>query len=140
MSSVAVNNTCNWLCAGDQVFPEMLAAIDAARESVCLEMYTFTASPIGERFRDALVRAQERGARVRVMVDALGSMGLPGNFWDPLTRAGGETRVFNPLALLRLSIRDHRKLLVCDGRMAFIGGFNIAPEYEGDGVSCGWCD
>ena len=48
--------------------------------------------------------------------------------------------VFNPLALNRLSIRNHRKLLVCDDQVAFVGGFNIAPEYEGDGVKCGWCD
>src|SRR5881394_1258678 len=136
MPGVAVNNTCNWLCSGDKIFPEMLAALDVARDSVCLEMYTFSASPLGERFRDALVRAQERGAKVRVLVDGLGSAGLPGDFWEPLVRAGGEARVFNPLALLRFTIRDHRKMVVCDDRIAFIGGFNIAPEYEGDGVQC----
>jgi cardiolipin synthase len=65
---------------------------------------------------------------------------LPGDFWKPLRNAGGEARTFNPLALNRISIRNHRKLLVCDERTAFIGGFNIAPEYEGDGVSRGWRD
>ena len=48
--------------------------------------------------------------------------------------------MFNPIALRRLTIRNHRKLLVCDERVAFIGGFNISPEYEGDGVNDGWCD
>src|ERR1017187_8331863 len=124
--------TCNWLCTGDEVFPAMLAAIDAAKESVCLEIYIFTDSPVGIRFRDALVRACQRGASVRVLVDAVGSYFLPGKFWDTLRSAGGEIRQFNPVALKRLIIRNHRKLLVCDGRVAFVGGFNIAPEYEGD--------
>src|SRR5262245_38371712 len=54
-----------WLRAGNEAFPAMLAAIDAAQRSVCLETYTFAAGTLGERFRDALVRARERGARVR---------------------------------------------------------------------------
>ena len=48
--------------------------------------------------------------------------------------------MFNPLALDRLGIRNHRKLLVCDERVAFVGGFNIASEYDGDGVTAGWFD
>ena len=92
------------------------------------------------RFRDALTHACQRGVKVRVLIDALGSFGLSAEFWKPLMRAGGEIRWFNPLSLGRLGFRNHRKLLVCDGRVAFVGGFNIAPEYEGDGVSSGWCD
>jgi cardiolipin synthase len=118
----------------------MLAAIDLAQSSVCLEVYIFAPSPLGERFREALVRAQQRGVRVRVLVDALGSMELPSNFWQPLRAVGGEARGFNPMRLMRFWFRDHRKLLVCDGRVAFVGGFNIAPEYEGDGVRSGWHD
>ena len=77
---------------------------------------------------------------MRVLVDAVGSVLLPNSFWNPLTAAGGEVRVFNPLALKRVTIRNHRKLLVCDGRVAFVGGFNLSPEYEGDGITRGWCD
>jgi cardiolipin synthase len=134
------NSTCNWLCTGDEVFPAMLAAIDAAKKSVCLEIYIFTDSPVGIRFRDALVRACKRDVKVRVLVDAVGSYFLPGTFWDSLKNAGGEVRQFNPVTLKRLIIRNHRKLLVCDERTAFVGGFNIAAEYEGDGVKSGWCD
>jgi cardiolipin synthase A/B len=118
----------------------MLAAIDGAHISVCLEAYIYAPGGLGERFRDALVRATKRKVRVQVLVDALGSFGLPADFWKPLTDAGGEMRWFNPLSLNRLGFRNHRKLLVCDGVVAFVGGFNIAPEYEGDGVTCGWCD
>jgi phosphatidylserine/phosphatidylglycerophosphate/cardiolipin synthase-like enzyme len=134
------NSTCNWLCTGDEIFPEMLAAIDAAKKSVCLEVYVFQDSPVGIRFRAALVRACKRGAKVRVLVDGVGSYFLPAHFWDSLRSAGGEVRQFNPVTLKRLIIRNHRKLLVCDGRVAFVGGFNIATEYEGDGVKSGWCD
>jgi cardiolipin synthase len=134
------NSTFNWLCTGDEVFPKMLAEIDAAKKSVCLEVYVFTASPVGIRFREALVRACKRGAKVRVLVDGVGSYFLPAHFWDSLRSAGGEVRQFNPVTLKRLVIRNHRKLLVCDGRVAFVGGFNIATEYEGDGVKSGWCD
>jgi cardiolipin synthase len=133
-------STCNWLCTGDEVFPAMLAAIDAARRSVCLEIYVYQDSLLGSRFREALIRACVRGVRVRVLVDAVGSYFLPGNYWNLLRSAGGEIRQFNPVTLKRLIIRNHRKLLVCDGRMAFVGGFNIAPEYEGDGIKSGWCD
>ena len=71
------NSTFNWLCTGDEVFPEMLEAIDAAKKSVCLEIYFFQDSPVGVRFRDALVRACKRGVKVRVLVDAVGSYFLP---------------------------------------------------------------
>jgi cardiolipin synthase len=140
--------TCNWLCTGDEIFPAMLAAIDDAKSEICLETYTFSIGSPGEGFRDALVRARQRGVRVRVLIDALGSYSLPADFFQSLQSAGAEIRRFNPFevslfkpfALNRMSIRNHRKLLVCDDRVAFVGGFNIAPEYEGDGVKCGWCD
>ena len=134
------NPVCRWLRAGDEIFPAMLAAIDAASESVCLEVYTFEDGALGQRFRAALVRARERGVRVRVLVDAIGSIMLSGHFWDSLQKAGGEARVFNAIDLRRVTIRSHRKLLVCDERTAIVGGFNISPAYEGDGVKSGWCD
>ena len=118
----------------------MLAAIDGAQEAVCLEIYIFAAGYPGEAVREALVRARQRGARVRVLIDALGSVGLASSFWEPLRAVGGEVRQFNPLALNRLGIRNHGKLLVCDERVAMVGGFNVAPEYDGDGVARGWYD
>ncbi|HLX94200.1 MAG TPA: phospholipase D-like domain-containing protein [Verrucomicrobiae bacterium] len=129
-----------WLRAGDEIFPAMLAAIDAASRSVCLEIYTFEECPLGRQFREALMRARGRGARVRVLVDSVGSILLSNRFWEPLRQAGGEIRWFNPIALKRMTIRNHRKLLVCDEQVAFVGGFNISPEYQGDGVNDGWCD
>jgi cardiolipin synthase len=131
---------CEWLRTGREVFSAMLAAIEAAQTSICLETYIYSAGSIGERFLDAFIRARQRRVQVRILYDALGSAGLPNSFWDRLRAVGGEVRVFNPLSILRLGIRDHRKLLVCDGQVAFVGGFNIASEYDGDGVTSGWCD
>ena len=118
----------------------MLVAIDSARESVRLETYIYAPDSLGQRFRDALIKAQQRGAKVRVLYDALGSLNLPGSFFDPLRQAGGEARCFNATLLSRFGVRDHRKMLVCDREIAFVGGFNIANEYDGDGVTSGWCD
>ncbi|HLZ54276.1 MAG TPA: phospholipase D-like domain-containing protein [Verrucomicrobiae bacterium] len=129
-----------WLRAGDEIFPAMLAAIDAAVQSVRLEIYIFEECPLGRDFCEALVRACGRGVRVRVLVDSIGSLLLPDHFWESLRKAGGEVRWFNPITLKRATIRNHRKLLVCDERVAFVGGFNVSPEYEGDGVNDGWWD
>lgn len=125
---------------GDAYFGAVLAAIATARQSVRLETYIFEAEGIGERIRDALADAARRGVEVRVLVDALGSLGLSTAFWQPLREAGGAVREFNGARLNRLAIRNHRKLVVCDDNIAFVGGFNIAPEYEGDGVRRGWRD
>jgi cardiolipin synthase A/B len=134
------SSACHWLRAGDEIFPAMLSAIEAASQSVFLEIYTFEECPLGRAFREVLAHACGRGVRVCVLVDAIGSFMLSDHFWEPLRKAGGEVRWFNPIALKRVTIRNHRKLLVCDGRTAFIGGFNVSPEYEGDGVNDGWWD
>jgi cardiolipin synthase A/B len=132
--------TFRWLRTGDDVFPAMLAAIDAAQKNIRLEIYNFADSALGTRFRDALVRARQQGVEVKVMVDSFGSITLSGNFWDQLIASGGQFHWFNPMSLKRFGIRDHRKMLVCDEQIAFIGGFNIASEYEGNGVTKGWHD
>lgn len=124
----------------DDAYRRMLTAIEQATESVRLEMYIYTATPIGERFRDALAAAAERGLQVRVLLDAFGSLMLPESFWAPLREAGGAVRWFNPLSMQRFQFRNHRKSLTCDDRVAFVGGFNISTEYEGDGVERGWHD
>jgi cardiolipin synthase A/B len=129
-----------WLRTVDESMAAMLAAIQAARSSVRLEMYIYTASTIGERFRSGLVEAARRGVRVQVMLDSWGSVTLSDKFWVALREAGGEVRWFNPLRLGCYGIRDHRKLLVCDEVLAFVGGFNISSEYQGDGVTRGWFD
>lgn len=129
-----------WLETVDEAFEVMLPAIEAATRSIRFEVYIYRVSPIGESVREALIRALQRSVKVQVLVDALGSISLPEKFWDPFIQAGGEFKWFNPLKLKRLGFRNHRKVLVVDDTIAFVGGFNVAPEYQGDGVTKGWHD
>ena len=137
---MAASGAFEWLTTGDQAFAVGAAAIEGAQRSIRLEAYTYTDSELGLRLLGRLLEARHRGVRVRVLIDAVGSVELPQSFWEPLLAAGGEVRWFNPLSLERFAVRDHRKLLVCDERVALIGGFNVAPEYQGDGVTRGWRD
>lgn len=118
----------------------MLDAIVAAKKSIRLETYIYADGQLGKKFLEALTAAAQRGVRVQVLVDAVGSWYLSNDFFKPLVSAGGEVQKFNPLNFWRFGVRDHRKLLVCDDNVAFVGGFNISDEYDGDGVKCGWCD
>ena len=138
--SVLAGHRARWLADGDATFAAMLALIAEARESVCLETYMVKPGEPALSVLAALLEARMRGLRVQVLYDAFGSETLPAHFFAPLQAAGGEVRVFSPARRLRLAFRDHRKLLVCDERAAIVGGFNIGPEYTGDGVTRGWRD
>ena len=133
-------NSFRWLRHGRAAVDAMLEAVGQAQRSIRLETFIFHSGEVGDSFRDAFIAAQKRGVRVRVMCDALGSIALLKSYWNGLEAAGGEFRWFNPLHPNRLIYRDHRKILVVDEQVAFIGGFNIGTEYCGDGVTCGWRD
>jgi cardiolipin synthase len=125
-------NDAGLLRNGDEAYPAMVAAIDAAKSTVGLTSYIFRADSAGWKFIDALVRAKERGVEVRVLIDGVGS----GYFWSgayiALRRAGVPVARFLhsyfPWRTPFLNLRNHRKLLVVDGRLAFVGGINIGDE------------
>ncbi|MFU8832526.1 MAG: phospholipase D-like domain-containing protein [Wenzhouxiangella sp.] len=118
----------------------LIRAIDRARHNVQLQTYIYQDDQVGSQVRSALVAAAVRGVRVRVLLDALGSYSLPNGFFDALRAAGGECHLFNPLHPRRIIYRQHRKALICDRSTAIVGGFNIADDYNGDGVETGWYD
>ncbi len=133
---------------GALAFPAMLAAIRAARTSVCFENFILADDATGAEFATALEGAKARGARVRVLYDPVGTLLVRGgSVAHRLRPARIEARAFRPLSPLapwswfRLRHRDHRKLLVCDARNAVIGGICIAdhwaPAERGGG---GWRD
>lgn len=117
---------------GEQAYPAMLEAIAAAVVSVDLSTYIFENNATGHRFVDALVAARQRGVRVRVLLDGMGEWYSPGAH-RRLRRGGLEVRSFNPLRLvppnLAVNLRNHRKLLVVDGAVAFAGGINIGDRH-----------
>jgi cardiolipin synthase len=129
-----------WLHTGSAAYDAMIAMIEGARRTVDVEFYTVAPGTAADRLCEALQRAAVRGLRVRVLIDAFGSSSLPETWVEQLRAAGAGVRRFNPRPLLRWSFRDHRKLVVCDEQVGLVGGFNVAPEYEGDGISQGWRD
>lgn len=130
----------HWLKTGEEAYARLTVALDAAKKSVRFEMYIYRADDSGRHFLAALERAAARGVTVQVLIDGFGSAGLPGNFWEKLTASSGSVRVFNPLTWSSFAFRNHRKLVVIDDHVAFVGGYNIGDEYSGDGVTRGWRD
>lgn len=120
---------------GDAFFPAMLQAIAEAREFVLLEMYLVESGRVVTGFIDALLAAAGRGVKVWVLFDAFGSLGLAGHDAGRLSHANLRLAFFNPFHLWRLFkvdrlFRDHRKLLVIDGKRAFIGGAGLADDFD----------
>lgn len=126
-------NEVRFLRDGAEAYPEMIAAIEGAKRFVHLETFIFADDSTGHRFARALAHAAERGVEVTVLYDAIGSWATHGGFFRAMRRRGIKARAFNPLwpwpGLLRLFRRDHRKLLVADGEVAFVGGINISNEW-----------
>jgi cardiolipin synthase A/B len=121
------------LVNGAEAYPAMLEAIESATESVGLSTYIFDGAGAGERFVEALARSKERRVEVRVLIDAVGA-----NYsWPPVSRSlrshGIKVALFNPRMVPRwlpaVNLRNHRKILVVDGKIGFTGGFNIKREY-----------
>lgn len=120
---------------GADFFPALRGAIDAARVEIHIETYIFNADVTTLGVRDALAHAAQRGVRVRLMVDGIGSHRLPADWLATLRAAGVAVLVYrprvagwlaNPASLRRL----HRKLAVIDARLAFVGGINLMDDFE----------
>lgn len=122
---------------GEEFFPRVFEAIGAARSEVLVETFIVFDDPIGQQLRDALVAAAQRGARVELTVDGYGTANLSPEFTETLTRAGVRVHIFDPRPLLlgfRTNIfrRLHRKIVVIDGRLAYIGGLNFSFDHMRD--------
>lgn len=118
---------------GREFFPRMLAAIDAAREYVLLEMYLVESGRVMDRFIHALGQAAARGVRVCALFDGFGALGLKPSDRRRLLDAGVQVCWYNALGWrkrLANLIRNHRKLLVVDGRTAFVGGAGLTDEFD----------
>lgn len=112
--------------------PSMFQALDQARDSVLIELYLMESGKLATALVEALVRAAERGVTVLLLLDGYGAMGLASHDRERLEEGGVALRFFNPLGLHSLArnlTRDHRKLVVVDGRLAFTGGFGAVDEF-----------
>lgn len=120
---------------GVEIFPPMLEAIERAAETIEFLTFVYWSGAIARRFAHALAGAAGRGVCVRVLLDAVGAAKMDPELVRLMRDAGAEVVWFRPLRRFRFwanNERTHRKLLICDGRVAFTGGVGIAAEWEGD--------
>jgi len=121
------------LLDGENFFPQMLRAIDAANSHVLLEIYLFESGHVADRFVASLRRAASRGVVVKLLLDAYGAHGLQAKDRERLLEARVDLRDYNPLRIrqwLGNVFRDHRKLLVVDGTTAFTSGAGITDQFQ----------
>jgi cardiolipin synthase len=119
---------------GDEIFSAMLTAIRHAEKTITFETYIYWSGNIGEKFATALAERARAGVRVHVLLDWIGSNSLDQALIDRLKAAGVEVERYRPLrwyGLAKLNSRTHRKILVIDGKIGFIGGVGIADEWAG---------
>lgn len=135
-SPLVVGNRVTLLQDGPATYQAMIAAISSAKDHVNVESYIIEDDEMGQKFADLLLDRQAQGIQVNLIYDSVGALGTDKIFFDRLTQAGVHVLEFNPVNPLAvkkpwaLNHRDHRKLLVVDGRTAFLGGINISSVYS----------
>jgi cardiolipin synthase len=130
--TLLAGNRLTLLNNGMQIFPAMLAEIRAARHTITFENYDWEEGSLTGEFAEALAERGEAGVRVHFLQDAFGCVGLHGPSLNRLRGSPAELQIFRRLQFSRGNLRTHRKLLVIDGRVGFIGGAGIADCWLGD--------
>jgi len=140
-SPLVLGNKVTLLQDGAATYAAMFAAIRKARDHINLETYIIEDDDIGRQFADLLLEQQGRGVQVNLIYDSVGGFNTPKAFFERLTQGGIEVLEFNPINPLAaktawlINNRDHRKLLVVDGRAAFLGGINISSVYSSGSIA-----
>lgn len=135
-SPLTVGNQVTLLIDGPTTYKAMFKAIEEAKEHINLETYIFDPDEIGQRFADALIAKQLEGVQVNVMFDSVGALNTPAEFFQRMRDVGINVLEYNPVNPLKLrkgwevNQRNHRKLMVVDGKIAFVGGINISGVYS----------
>lgn len=137
---LVAGNHSELLIDGPETFNELLAAIDRAQHNIHLETYIFADDNLGTRVKRHLVARAAQGVKVRVIYDAVGSMTTDNKFFDEMRQVGIEVKEYKPINLentasWRINNRDHRKLMIIDGRQVFVGGVNISDTYQSSSAS-----
>jgi len=136
-SPLTTGNQVLLLQDGPATYQAMFAAIMAAHDHINMETYILDDDEVGQRFARALIAKQQQGVQVNLIRDSVGTIDTPAAFFQQLTDSGVRVLEFNPVNPLvarqewELNQRDHRKLLIVDGRTAFLGGINISGVYSG---------
>ncbi len=132
---VVAGNFAELLINGEATFESILAGIGEARDYVLVQFYTIRDDKLGRRLQEALLERARAGVDVRVLYDDIGSLGLPRRYCSELESAGAKARSFKPdqgrRNRFQQNFRNHRKIVVVDGRVGWVGGHNVGDEYLG---------
>ena len=138
---LTIGNKVTLLRDGPATYRAMYEAIHNARDHINLETYIFRDDQIGRQLADLLIKRQREGIQVNVIYDSVGSIKTPDEFFDRMRKAGIKVLEFNPVNPTEtrkryvIEHRDHRKILIVDGRIAFTGGINYDSVYSGGSLS-----
>ena len=143
-------NSTTLLLNGDQIFPAQLEAIRSARVTISYAQYFYEEGPIGREIAEALAERCGAGVRAHILLDGFGTLAMPAAYRERMTQSGCEVATFRPLSPLTLlgvfgfgrdNKRNHRRILVVDGKIGFTGGSGVSPKWMGDGRMKGhWRD
>ena len=145
-ASVASGNTIHLLLNGDQIFPAQLDAIRSARTTITYAQYYYEDSPIAREIVEAFADRCRAGVRAHILLDGFGTLTMPAEAREAMKSAGCEVATFRPLSPLLLlspfgfgkdNRRNHRRILVIDGRVGFTGGSGLGPKWMGNGRTKG---
>lgn len=144
-SPITVNNETKILKNGDNTYREILDAIRNAKDHIHMEYFIIKESKIGFEIQQALIEQATAGIKVRLIYDAVGCWKAKKEFFTAMRDAGIEVFAFLPVSIplfgSRLNYRNHRKILIIDGKIGFLGGVNIGDEYLGKNPRLGfWRD
>lgn len=135
-SLVSFYNDTRIFSEGNQKFDTMIEDIGNAQEEVNVQYYIIQRDALGRRLFDALLERAKAGVKVRLLYDAVGSKSLRQSDFNELIEHGGEVEIFFPSKLgfinFRINNRNHRKVCIIDGKIGYIGGFNVGTEYLGE--------
>jgi cardiolipin synthase len=132
--AIIPGNTIEPLHNGDEIFPQMLASIAAAKRTITFETYIYWSGDVGTRFADALIERARAGVRVHIMLDWLGSKRIDAGVIEQMKQAGIQVVRYHALhwySIARINNRTHRKVLIIDGQVGFTGGVGIADQWSG---------
>ena len=135
-SPLVVGNKVELLVDGPKTYESMYSAIENAKNHTNMETFVIEDDEIGRHFAELLISKQNSGVQVNLIYDSVGSFATPKEFFKPLRESGANVLEFNPINPLivqkdwQFTWRDHRKLLIVDGQVAFVGGINISSVYS----------
>ncbi|MDT8861558.1 cardiolipin synthase [Alkalihalobacillus sp. MEB130] len=134
-SLLTQNNKLDVYIDGEEKFQSLLTDIDQAKKHIHILYYIIRDDDLGNKLADALAKKADEGVEVRLLYDDLGSRSLSKAFVQKIKASGGEVEAFFPSKIpfinLTINFRNHRKLVVIDGKIGYIGGFNVGDEYLG---------